>query len=77
MEEMNFAEVMNNLINFSEQELDTISKKIYRIRADRRTAKLNELKTNFEKAWYDLEKEGVDICFDGDAISFKCITFDD
>lgn len=77
MEEMNFARVMNNLINFSEQELNDISEKIYRIKADRRTAKLNELKANFKKAWYDLINEDVGICFDGDIISFESISFDD
>lgn len=74
---MNFAKVMNNLINFSEQELDDISKKIYRIRADRRTAKFNELKTKFGKAWPDLENEGFNVYFDGEPIYFRDVYFDD
>lgn len=68
---------INELDYLSEQELDIIAKRISKIRADRRATKLNELKTNFEKAWGDLEREGVDICFDGDPISFKHIDFDD
>lgn len=70
--------IMNSLIGFSNQDLDSITSKIFVIKEERRKARYNELKENFEKAWRDLEKEGIEICYscDGEPLQLDQIEFD-
>lgn len=53
--------IINQLTDYSDQELELIVKKAYAIREERRNIKIKELKENFFKAWEELEKMGVDI----------------
>lgn len=70
-----------NLNELSEQELDTLAKKISAIKSERRQTKIASLIKHFKDAWNELESEGVNICCNGyyepeDALELDSITFD-
>lgn len=60
--------IINQLADYSDQELELITRKAYAIREERRNAKIEKLKENFFKAWEELEKMGIDIYVNDDEI---------
>lgn len=69
--------IINQLADFSDQELNIIVEKAYAIREERRNAKIKELKKNFDEAWQELEKMGVCIYSNNDELlSLDDICFD-
>jgi hypothetical protein len=71
---------LNELNNLSEQELDTIVKRISAIRSEERQTKIRFLIERFKDAWDELESEGVDICCNdyyesGDPLDLDSIDF--
>ena len=68
---------INELDNLSEQELDTIVKRIYTIRNDRRLTKIKSLIERFKDTWNELENEGVNIDYESsDTLELNLIDFD-
>ncbi len=76
---MNFEinDVINWLQSTSDQNIDIISKKAAQFKSERYLKVIHTLEDNFKAAWFALEKEGVEICFEGEVIRFDEIEFDD
>lgn len=55
--------IINQLADFDENELNFIVEKICLEREKKRKAKIDNLIENFRKAWEELTREGVVICY--------------
>lgn len=73
---MKIEEIIKELPNMTDQNLDILIKTADRAREEKRIAKLNELKTNFEKAWFDLTNAGIQIIINDEPVLFDEIDFD-
>jgi hypothetical protein len=72
---------INELNSLSEQELDAIVTKINAIKIEKRRARIKPLIEHFKNIWFELEKEGVDICYSdssdpNETLSLDSIIFD-
>lgn len=73
---MKIEEIIKELPNMTDKDLDILIKTAHRIQEEKRIAKLNELKTNFEKAWFDLTNAGIQIIINDEPVLFNEIDFD-
>lgn len=71
---------INELDNLSEQELDTIAKRINAIKCERWQTRIKSLIKHFKDAWCELESAGVEIScnddfYSGDTLELDSIDF--
>lgn len=56
---------IEKIATLDDEELDNLIKILSEEKADRQSLKKEELVSAFEKAWRDLEEEGIEIWFSG------------
>lgn len=66
MTDSRLERIIGQLADFDEQELDIIVKRINKEREERHQAKIYKLIENFRKAWIDLSREEIVICYSED-----------